>query len=195
MGKARAPVAAWGAALLMPVLLAACANLPPPQVPLTLPRSADPGGLADPTRGAVITSAYVFGNPASLRGDPAGVAEALGRLEFITVELDVGPRWIGIDPTTILMLQAGRAEARAAFGIDPAAPPQQVVDSLFAVAVALRAGDREAALAALAPIVPPGQAEAVLARMAELPVLPRAAAATRRAQAAMLDMGQRRFGF
>ncbi|WP_237217894.1 hypothetical protein, partial [Falsiroseomonas oryziterrae] len=131
-----------GALPLVALLLTACANLPPPQPGVTLPDSAQRQfGFTDPARSAILSSSFVFGQPGSVAGDPAAAAEALAQLEFLTVELATDQRWIGLDPLVVPMLAQGRAEARAAFGLDPAAPPQRALDALYATAVALRAGN------------------------------------------------------
>jgi hypothetical protein len=174
-------------ALLLLPALAACAGGPPRQDPVQLPASAD-AGFTDPTRSAILSASYVFATPASIAGDAAAGAEALGRLEYLAVELDVGPRWIGMDPLVPLALAQGRAEARAAFGIDPAVSPQRAMDGLYGAAAALRAGDRGRAVAALAPLTGPDRAEQTLARLAAFPTLPVATRALAQARAGMNRM-------
>lgn len=107
------------AALLLLPALAACGTAPLRQDPVQLPETARDTGITDPTRSAILSASFVFGQPSSIAGDAAAGAEALARLEFLAVELDVGPRWIGMDPLVSLALAQGRAEARAAFGFDP----------------------------------------------------------------------------
>lgn len=170
------------AILLLPPALAACGTAPPRQAPVQLPDSARDSGITDPTRSALLSAAYVFGQPSSIAGDAAAGAEALARLEFLAVELDVGPRWIEMDAIVSPLLMQGRAEARAAFGLDPAAPPQRAMDALYDAAAALRAGDRPRAAAALAPLTGPDRAEDALGRMAAFPFLPRAAQALAQAR-------------
>lgn len=180
----------------LPILipLTACVPSPPPQPLVTLPETARIEGAGDPVRGAVISSAYVFGQPASIAGDAAAGAEALARLEYLAVELAAGPRWVGLDPLVAPMLAQGRTEARAAFGLDPNAPPQRAIDALYATAAALREGDRARAASALAPLTGTERADATIARFAAFPTLPTAAAATARAQSAMnaMDSGRGR---
>ena len=173
--------------LLLPAFLAlaACGSVPPPQPGVTLPETARTQGIGDPTRGAIISSSFVFGQPSSVAGDPAAAAQALAQLEFLAVELATGPTWRDIDPLVAPLLAQGRAEARAAFGLDPAAPPQRAVDALFGTAAALRAGDQARAQAALAPLTGAERAEGTLQRLAAMPHLPQAAAATRAADNAM----------
>lgn len=177
------------AALLLLPLVAACAGGPPRQDPVQLPASADTG-FADPTRSAILSASYVFANPASIAGDAAAGAEALGRLEYLAVELDVGPRWIGMDPLVPLALAQGRAEARAAFGIASAVPPQRAMDGLFGAAAALRAGDRDRALAALAPLAGEAGAVSLLGRLGAFPSLPVATRALAQARIGLTRMDQ-----
>ncbi len=177
---------------LLPALaLAACGSGPPRQDQVQLPETARSDGVTDPTRSAILSASYVFANPGSIAGDAAAGAEALARLEYLAVELDVGPRWIGMDPLVPLALAQGRAEARAAFGLDPAASPQRAMDALYGAAAALRAGDRDGAIAALTPLTPLtgalGAAPA-LTRLAAFPSLPRATEALARARIGMHRM-------
>lgn len=172
-------------ACLALLALAACGPMPPRQDTVTLPDTAQTQGIGDPTRGAIIAASYVFGQPASVAGNPAAAAQALAQLEYLAVELDTGPTWRDIDPIVVPMLAQGRAEARNAFGLDPTAPPQRAIDALYATAAALRAGDEARALAALAPLTGPDRAAGTLQRLAAMPHLPQAAAATRAADNAM----------
>jgi hypothetical protein len=166
---------------LLPALaLAACGHGPPRQDQVQLPETARTDGLADPTRSAILSASYVFAQPASIAGDAAAGAEALARLEYLAVELDVGPRWIGMDPLVPLALAQGRAEARAAFGLDPAASPQRAMDALYGAAAALRAGDRDRAIAALSPLTGAAGAAPALARLAAFPSSHRAGSGCRR---------------
>jgi hypothetical protein len=180
------------AALLLALLPAACAAPPPGPAPVILPEAAAPQGLGDPTRGAILSAAHVFARPGSIAGDAAAGAEALARLEFLTVELATAPRWIGLDPLVVPLLRQGRAEARAAFAIPEAAPPQAALDALFGAAAALRAGDADAAAARLTPLVGAAGVEPLLARLAAFPALPRAAFALAQAQNGMLRMNRDR---
>jgi hypothetical protein len=180
--------------LAAPLAFAACGPLPPRQDQLTLPDSAEPQGLGDPTRGAIIAASYAFNVPASVAGNSAAGATALAQLEYLAVEIAVGSRWIGMDPLVAPLLAEGRAEARGAFGISAAVPPQQAVDALYAAAAALRGGDSGAAATALAPLGGPGGTDALLARLAAMPYLPRAAFATAAAQNGMNRMDRDRIG-
>ncbi|WP_372624062.1 hypothetical protein [Falsiroseomonas sp.] len=168
-------------ALLALLALGACGPMPPPQPSVALPASAS-RGAGDPLRGAILASSYVFGQPASVAGNPAAAAEALAQLEYLAVELSAPPGSFDMDPLVAPMLEQGRAEARNAFGFTPSVPPQRAIDALYATASALRAGDQAAARAAITPLAGPGQADAALQRLAALPYLPAAASGTARAQ-------------
>lgn len=180
--------------LLLLLAASACGPLPPRPDPVTLPQAALPQGAGDPTRGAIMTAAFVFGQPASVAGNPAAAAEALAQLEYLTVQLDTDQRWIELNPTTQILLREARAEARNAFGINQATPPQQALNGLYAASFALREGDRERAVAALAPLTGEAGVPAALARLEALPFLPKAAFATSYAQMGMTQMDSGRRG-
>ena len=166
--------------------LAACTPGPnySPQDWVSLPPDAVVGA-GDPTRSAIINTAYAFGTPASLAGRPAEAAVAAAQLDYMASEITFGPRWREFDPTVGLALQGARQEARAALGIAPQAPPQAVVDALFATSRALGGGDHAAAQRLLAPPAFPNGPQ-TLQRRSNLPPLPAANRATSRA-AAELD--------
>ncbi|MFC7472830.1 hypothetical protein ACFQS7_00580 [Dankookia sp. GCM10030260] len=168
--------AALRAALFCLPLLAGCT---PPQAPpngwATLPNDAVVGA-GDPVRGAIINTAYVFGNPGSVAGQPDQAARAVANYAFLTVELPYGPRWRGFNPTIGIELGFGMQEVQAAFGIAPNAPTQAVVDGLYGASRALRAGDTAAAERILSPPVFTLGGAATVQRLAAMPVLPRAAA-------------------
>ena len=173
----RLPVARLLAGLALVGLLAACAARPP------VPWASLPGdsvlGAGDPTRAAIITTAYAFGATSVLANDPGLAAEAVARLEYLSVEIPTGPRWISFNPLAGVMLQQGAARAREALAIAPGAPPQAVIDGLFAVRRALVAGDRAAAEAALYPAVFTAGGAGTITRLASLPPNPEAAAGGR----------------
>jgi hypothetical protein len=183
--------------VLSATLLSGCVAAGPPVPSVTLPPDAVQGA-GDPTRAAIIGTAYAFGNPASLAGRPAEAARAVAQYEYLTVEIPTGPRWIGFSPLVGLELQKGREDMRAALGIPPAAPPQAVVDALYAASRALQAGDAAAAERILAPPLFLAGGAATLQRLAALPPLPRANYATSLAASEMnrqdQDHGGRRGG-
>jgi hypothetical protein len=162
-------IAALG--LLLPIL--ACGPVAPSA---RLPSDAVTGA-GDPTRAAIIGSAYAFGAPDSLAGRPDAAARAAAQVEYLATEIPNGPRWVEFSPLVGQELIAAREEMREALGIAPGAPPQAVVDALYGASRALRAGDQASAGSALgAPVSRDGQA--TFARLASLPPLPRTRIAT-----------------
>jgi hypothetical protein len=156
----------------MAALLLALAGCGTAQPYATLPRDAV-DGVGDPTRAAVIGTAYAFAS------HPVGpyAARAAAEVEYLATEIPSGPRWVDFNPTIAIGLQAARAELHQALGIAADAPPQAVVDGLFAASRAMRQGDAVAARAALAaPVFPDGGI--TLQRLANLPDLPRTRSAT-----------------
>ncbi|MBL6456883.1 hypothetical protein JMJ55_16215 [Belnapia sp. T6] len=158
------------------IALAPLAGCGPAQPYASLPQDAVTG-IGDPTRAAVIGSAYAFAGPGSLSNQPDAAARAAAQVEYLATEIPTGPRWVDFNPTVGLELQAARRELRGALGIAGDAPPQAVVDGLFAASRALRLGNAMAAEQALTgPAFPDGRA--TLARLAKLPDLPRTRSAT-----------------
>ncbi len=163
--------AAVAFALSLPLL--ACGA--PAQPYASLPPDAVVGA-GDPTRVAIVSSAYAFNTPASLARRPAEAARAAAQVEHLASEIPYGPRWVEFSPLVGREL-AARGELRSALGIAPDAPPQAVVDALFAASRALAAGDGAAAERVLPP---PAfrDGRATLSRLAGLPPLPRTGSAT-----------------
>jgi hypothetical protein len=180
--------------LVLPLL--ACTPGPvPPSV--SLPPDAVQGA-GDPTRAAIITTANVFAAPGSIAGQPALAARAAAQLEYLVIEIPTGPRWRGFSPNVSLELEQARPELRSALGIDPAAPPQAVIDSLYAASRALTAGDRAAVERILVPPIYPAGPAITLQRLSVMPILPHANFATALAASEMNrlddDGGRRGFG-
>ncbi len=165
------------------VLLAAgCAVQPMPWAVLPPDNIA---GAGDPTRAAIITTAYAFDNPAVLANRPGEAAVAFARLEFLSVEIPTGPRWISVNPLAGILLQQGAAKARAILAVAPGTPPQVMIDRLFTVRRALATGDLAAARTALDPAVFTAGETETLARLASLPAIPEAALGARLAEREM----------
>ena len=157
-------------------LLAACgASLPPPAY-ASLPVDATVGA-GDPTRAAIVSSAYAFNTPAVLARRPVDAARAAAQVEHLATEIPTGPRWVEFSPLVGRELMVARGELREALGVSPDAPPQAVVDALYAASRALAAGDRAAAEQALPP---PAfrDGRTTLSRLSSLPPLPRTGTAT-----------------
>ena len=172
---------AFRAAALLAVLATACTPGPnySPRDWVTLPPDAVVGA-GDPTRSAILNTAYAFGTPASLAGRPAEAAVAAAQLDYLASEITFGPRWREFDPTVGLLLQRARAEVRGYLGVSQEAAPQAVIDLLYTASRALRANDRVAAERIMAPPVYANSRQ-TLAQLAAMPLLPTANQATARA--------------
>jgi hypothetical protein len=171
------------AGILAVGLVAGCANRPPPPVAVLPPNSGNE--LADPARQAILHTAYVFANPASLAGRVAEAAQAISEAEFLAIDLSTNQRWTEMQPLVQIAFLQARPEWRGALGIDEAAPPQAVIDAMTRLRMGIGAQDNAAAAAALQPpLVAPGGAVS-LARLEALPPLPRTAWAAALAQQEM----------
>jgi hypothetical protein len=160
-----------GAALL----LGACAVTPVESV--SLPRSnLGLPATTSPTRSAILSTAYGFGNPGVLAGQPDRAARLAAQLEYLAVALQSEFR--EFSPLVPLRMQQARAELRQALGVRTDAPAQAVIAALDGAAEAGR--DQAAARAALQPVAQPGRDP--LAVLAALPPLPVSAAATAAAE-------------
>ena len=161
--------------LALALTMAAC--VAPEPVP-PVPPLAGAGGLA-PARNAISGAADAFGNPATLRGKPADAAVAVSRLEWAALAVPADRSFFLFSAATGPALQAARWEVRRVLGIPTDAPGATVINGMEAAAAALARGDQAAAQAALPPPVFPPD---ILTRLANLPRLPEANLATRRAQ-------------
>lgn len=165
--------------------LAGCATGPYPTAVLP---SYGASVTLDPARQSIIQTAYVFASPGSMAGRPWEAAQAISEAEFLAVELNYGQRWIEMSPLVKQAFVQARPEWRGALGIDLAAPPQAVIDAFTSLRLAYGAQDAAAAAAALQPpLFTPGGA-ATIARLANLPPLPRTAWAASMAQDEMWRM-------
>jgi hypothetical protein len=178
----RSPLAA-----LALLLLGACAGSVPADT-ATLPRDAV-DGVGDPTRAAVLGSAYAFAAPAHLAGRPEAAARAAAQVEYLAAEIPTGARYVEWSPAIGMQLQGARAELRGALGIPATSRPQAVVDALYNAARALQRGDAAAAEAALQ-AAEASDRPALLLRLAALPPLPRTRTATALAQQEMVRVDQ-----
>lgn len=151
-------------------LAAACTPYQEPAPSVTLPRDAV-AGATDPMRASLALTSSVFARPQRLSGQPAVAARAVASMEYLTVDLPENARTRGNVAALVPQLQQARAEWREALGIAADAPPQQVINQLFAAARALDNGDQAAAVQALsAPIFTRGGA-GTLAVLNDLPPL------------------------
>lgn len=178
------------AAALLAGLAAGCTPAPnySPRDWVTLPPDAVQGA-GDPTRSAILNTAYAYGTPASLAGRPAEAAVAVAQLDYLASEIPYGPRWREFDPTVGLLLQRARQEVRGYVGISQDAAPQAVIDALYNASRALRANDGPAAERLLAPPLFPN-ARQTLGHLTAMPLLPTANQATTRAAQELDRMGR-----
>jgi hypothetical protein len=136
-------------------------------------------GNRTPAMNAIEGAAEAFGNPATLAGRPADAAVAVSRLEWTTVAVSADRSFYTFSGITAPELQAARYEVRRVLGIATDASPSAVIAGMEAAAPALAQGNTAAAAAALpSPIFSPD----TVTRLANLPRLPQANLATRRAQ-------------
>jgi len=171
------------------LLLAGCGPLssPPAGGWASLPPDATQGA-GDPTVAAILNAAAVFGNPGSVAGNPVGAARAVAQYEYLATEIPTGPRWQSFQPVVSVQLAKGRRALRETLGIAQDAPTQGIIDSMYAAGRALVMGDRPAAVNILsAPFYRPG-GEALLARLAALPLIQDVNVATTMTEAAYLRM-------
>lgn len=162
--------------VLIAALAAACAPYREPAPTVSLPRDAVQGA-GDPLRSALAMASSAFATPRRLAGQPGVAAHAIASMEFLTVDLPQNPRVRGSVGAVVPQLMQARVEWRSALGIAPDAPPQVVIDQLFAAERALEAGQQAAAVTALSnPIFTQGGA-ATLAVLSDLPMLRRTNAA------------------
>jgi hypothetical protein len=164
-------------AIALALLLSACAGAYP-DTTVPLPPAAAAGPRA-PEVNAIYGAVNAFSNPASLTGRPAEAALAVIRLEWLAAAVPRNLEFSNFSNLTGPSLAVARREVRQALGIAQNAPPQAVIGGLDRAGAALSRGDNAAAEAALTPpVFSPG----TVARLANLPPLPQADFATRRAQ-------------
>ena len=167
--------------LMMPIaaaplaLVAACAR-PAAGPTASLPPDAIQGA-GDPLRSAAISTAFDFGSPRRLAGQPAEAARAIAEMEYLAVVMPNNPLLSNIPPTLPTQLAPARQEWRGALGIPAGAPPQPVINALYAAARALDAGQPQAAAGALPAGLFAQGGQATVARLANLQPLPQTNAA------------------
>ncbi len=141
--------------------------------------SADPvgnylGGVGDNVRGAAIYAPQTLGDTSQYRGRPAEAALAAAQLEFLTSEVQDNPRIApSINPALLSKLLVAQAEMRQALAIAPQADATLVLTQLRRAAAALHAGSQAGAEAALSGPAFTAGPLVTLARLGNLPRLPR----------------------
>ena len=111
-----------GLLVALPLLVGGCDGAGAPIPSAVLPPDAVEGA-GDPTRAAIINTAYAFNAPASLAGRPDEAARAVANYEHLAVEIPTGPRWVGFSPLVGLELRRGLEDVRNAVGVAPGRRP------------------------------------------------------------------------
>jgi hypothetical protein len=115
---------------------------------------------------------WALADPANTTGNPALAARAIAAEDWLSGQTILYGSYGSYAPSGELSWAEFRQQARAAIGVAPNAPSQQVVNRLLAASDALAAGQTAAAKAQLAtPIFTLGP-EATLAALSHLPPLP-----------------------
>lgn len=155
-------------------ILAGCAEL-------TQRPNAPPPGITsagDPLRSGAEALALAFADGGrGLNGNPAEMALAVARLEFMVEALRTDPLLAPVPEAARFQLVAARRETRGALGVAETVPPATAIGALLSTRRALMARDDAAARTALAPIVSPGGLPP-LDRLADMGGLPQSANAT-----------------
>lgn len=180
MHRLAVPVLALG-------LLAGCAAQQPAGPPLMVPAALQ-AGLTDPGRTAIGIVAAVFPNPASVRGQPVAVANAISDLEWLAVSLATDQRWTQMPPTVASQVRRGRDAVRSAFLVPADAQTNAVIAAFDGAARGLSTGNTAAATASLATVTGAANAPRALALLSDLPAIPPAAQAASQAQAGLSEM-------
>lgn len=154
--------------------------------PVRLPRDSI-DGAGDPTSAAVARATHAFGHPDTLTGHPGNAARAIADMEYLAAWLPFDPRFNQRDSLLPVRLAQARMEWRAALEIPAEQPAQPLIEALYSV---WRAGDQQAAAAALKPeLFAPG----TLARLADLPPLPKTNQAAVAASRVLAEQNIRNF--
>jgi hypothetical protein len=140
------------------------------------------GSTGDNDLAGIGLAAWAFAEPNRTHGRPADAALAAASLEYAAGELSTSPRWDKISSNTKQQMLRARLDLRRVLGVAPGATSQEVVDALLGASGALRAGDTDAAEAALSPPVFIGSGAETLQALNDLPYLQVANVATSAAQ-------------
>jgi hypothetical protein len=159
--------------VLVGLTLAACAQQLPPVERAALPRNVNGTPIITDTYALELAS-YMLIDPARCKADPVGAIRSVAAVDYFATALQWGGQWPYISGLTKILIVQARAEVRQTLGIRPETPPQEVINRLFAAADALGEQDTAAVLVALtSPNFTLGP-EATLARLTNLPYLPKA---------------------
>jgi hypothetical protein len=152
--------------------LAACAQggLTPTDT-ATMPLNASGG--PELTQGEAIgLSSWALNDPASTAGNPERAARAIAAEDWLAGQTTLYGNFGSYAPIGEISWAQFRQQARAAIGVAPNAPSQEVVNRLLAAADRLAAGETDAAKAELAAPVFSLGPDATLRALTNLPRLP-----------------------
>jgi hypothetical protein len=121
---------------------------------------------------AIALSSWALKDPANTACDPARAARAIAAEDWLAGQSILYGNFDGYAPGGEYSWQQLRGQARAAIGVAPNAPSQELVNRLLAFDTAYKAGQTDAAKAQLAaPIFSLGP-DQTLAALTSLPKLP-----------------------
>lgn len=151
--------------------LAGCANLDSGYNTARMPLTPD-GAPVLSQNDAISLSSWALKDPANTSGNPARAARALAAEDWLAGQSILYGGFGDWAPGGQYSWQVFRNQARAAIGVAPNAPSQEMVDRLLTVDKALKSGDKAAAKSALSsPIFTLGP-DKTLDALANLPPLP-----------------------
>jgi hypothetical protein len=133
----------------------------------------NPSGGPELNQGQAISLAgWALANPANTAGKPGVAARALAAEDWLAGQTMLYGNFGSYAPGGELSWSTLRQQARAAIGVAPNAPSQEVVSRLLAASDALEAGNEAAAKAQLASPVFTLGPDRTLAALSSLPPLP-----------------------
>jgi hypothetical protein len=137
----------------------------------TMPRTAS--GAPELTQDQAIgLASWALGDPANTAGNPERAARAIAAEDWLAGQTTLYGNFGGYAPAGEPSWARFREQVRAAVGVAPDAPSQEVVDRLLAAADSLAAGNADAAKRELAAPVFALGPDATLRALTHLPSLP-----------------------
>jgi hypothetical protein len=127
------------------------------------------GSNGDPDVRALNVAAYDFAHKIT---DPAVGADAIASLDYLGGILNTSPRWNTTPAIIRLQMLKSRKMLRAYVGISETAPSQAVVNTMLALAPALRANDQAKVQQLLASPIFTAPPATVVANLGNIPVMP-----------------------
>jgi len=157
--------------VLVSLALAGCgSNLFQPTNTATMPLNAYGGPVLNQNQ-AIALSSFALKDPANTAGNPERAARAIAAEDWLAGQTILYGNYNGWAPYGQVSWSLFREQVRAAIGVAPDAPSQELVNRLLAAADDLKAGKTDAAKAQLtSPIFTRGP-DATLAALTNLPPL------------------------